>query len=404
MFNTVFSIFAIPLLFIATIALAENMPQVTVEEVISSALERSPLAKEIEARAVARKAEGLSIKTLENPELDAELKAPVAYSNGRGDNQIDVSLSQRIRPSDFGIRDRVNALLSEAGNHDRAIGLVELTQSLRLLYMKAWASQEQLKQIRSGRDQAKKLSQLIKAGALQALYGPADSALVEAEEKKLLAEQIGLESDLDRTKAEIIRKSGVTLQTGTLAKPSFLPVDASSLLEVNLPIFQRAQALVRLSAEQEKLARLDSYPRFAPRLVYSRNEEGTSYVGAGISFDLPFFNTNQAEKLKTAADTSAARGLADYLAGPRFQEEIKLLSTSLDASKKQAQIYEQEVIPAIKRSFEAYEATFKRGQGSAFQLFQMLGDLTAAKTRGLELWVKIQSERSELSVLVGKDI
>lgn len=385
-------------------AVAEQQSLLTVDKIISLALENSPLVREIEARAREKMAEGIAVKTLENPVFDAELQGPLSNSRFFGDAPVDISLSQPLRPSDFGARERVNTLLAGLAENDKAIELVELSQSLRLLFIKAWAAQEQIREIQSGLSQTRMLAQMIRAGAAQALYSSADTALFDAKEKKLLSEQLGLEATLARTKAELTRKTGASLRTAKFAKPSFPPLVSSAISEPISPKSQRALALLRLAQEQANLAELDSYPSFAPRFVLSRDEEDTGYIGLGISVELPLFNTNQGEKLRSSATLSATRSNSDYLTGPGFQEEISLLSTGLNTAQRQAEVNDNEVVPAVKKSFEASVTVFKQGQGSVFQVFETLNELIEAKTHALELWVEIQSERSEISMLLGKDI
>ena len=83
---------------------ASAAPRVTVDELLSRALQESPVAKEIESEIASQRALGLQGGTLENPTVDAEVRIPTSYAADRGSDEIAVALSQPVRVSDFGVR------------------------------------------------------------------------------------------------------------------------------------------------------------------------------------------------------------------------------------------------------------------------------------------------------------
>lgn len=401
------SIIFCSLWFTPVLCLAESSAvAVTFDEVLEHVLKTSIPALEIEARIVGKKSEGVALSTLSNPELDSEFSYPADYEQERGKNEVSVSVSQALRASNFGLRQRINTLISESADTDRAFELLQLTQAVRLLYGKAWIFQERSSQVDESLSRSRDLGQFVKKGIEQGLFGVAESSLFTSETAVLEAEKLGLQADLDRAKSELLRKSSLSLRGRRLAPLALPPIERSAVFGNSeaLPIAKRIDLLGRLANEQYRLSRLDSFPAFAPRILYNRNEEGTDYVGIGLSIELPFFDRNQAEKMKRNAELNSAKATERYFQGSEFNEELELLLSSALLSSKQVSAYEQRVIPSLRESLSASEKQLRAGQGSVLQVWQVRSQLNEAQSRRLELWLKALSERSELSALVGRDL
>lgn len=401
-------IFFTALIALPTVTVAENSSHssVTLEEVLAYAIDQSPSVQEIESRIAQRRAEGIELSILKNPEVDSEIGFPVSYDEKRGSNEASVSLSQPLRLSNFGLRQRINKIISKSADSEKSLEILSLTQNIKLAYVKGWVLQERILQLDLSLKRAQSISNYVQDGITRGLFGVAESSLFKFENESLEAEKLGLGGDLERARAELLHRSGLSIKNKKLL-PLQLREIAQGDLEneaKDLPVVKRVNLLAELANEQHRLSRLDSFPQFAPRLVYSRNDEGSDYVGVGISVELPFFDRNQAERLRRGAEVRAARSVEQYYSGPQFNEELFSLLKSTQLSQKEVRAYEEKVLPALREALQASDKQLKAGQGSLLQTWQLLQQLRETQARALELWSKAISERAELSILVGKDL
>lgn len=389
----------------ARVARAESdrVKSVTVEEVIEQAMRQSPVVRAIDADRATAQAEGIALETLENPQLDGEYRLPTSNAGRARANEASASLSQPLRVSYFGARQRVNKLIQQSASSDRALAVLALSQEIRLLYMKGWVFTERELQLERMKKKTGEVSRFVEQAIDRGLFGKGEGAVFRAEERKLAADLIGVQADLERVRAEFSRKTGFR-QVG-FVRPVWTIIEVpSDVASVSLPIQQRAQLRKALAEEQGKLAELDRFPRFSPRLVYSRTNDGFDYAGIGISVELPVFDSNRAERHRREAEASAARARNAYLLSDTFRDELGSLKRSAIASFEQAQIYEQDVVPKLEEGLKTYDARLRAGQAALPQVWQTFQALSNARATSLELLVEAASRRAELSVLVGQDL
>lgn len=405
-------ILAISVLFIAVNVSAEGKPKsstITEEEVLGQALANSPLVKQVDALLAGKIAESISTRLLPNPALDTDVRLPGSYRGSRPDTEVEMALEQPFRLSHFGLRDAVADLISKAGNSDQKIALLELSQKVRLLYARTWALDAQKAVIESAKKRASSVASLIGESSKKGLLPISDSKLFEAESKKLSAETLGIEAEFARSLAELTRVTAIDFGDRKFEKPT-LPsaLNADELIAQaeggNIPVQQRARLLSQLASEQRKLAEKDSFPMLAPRLLYQHTAEGEEQYGIGIRIELPFFDRNQAERMKRTAEESAANAEQQYFLGSAFKSQVSLFAKSLNASANQVKIYETQVIPALQEALRGSEQQLRAGQGSVLQVFQTQREINDATSKVVELWVKALSDKAELSVLIGADL
>ncbi|ODU37840.1 MAG: hypothetical protein ABS98_16915 [Lysobacteraceae bacterium SCN 69-48] len=149
---------------------------------------------------------------------------------------------------------------------------------------------------------------------------------------------------------------------------------------------------------------MDRFPRFAPRLVYARTNDGFDYGGVGISVDLPVFDTNRAEKQKREAEASAARATATYFSSDSFAQEVGYLSKAIGATYSQSEITRSEVVPALEEALRTFKQRLQSGQAALPQIWQTIQAVNEARQTALDLFVKAATARAELSVMVGEDV
>lgn len=378
---------------------------VTVEEVIEFALANSPEVKAIEANQAAVRAEGIALGTLSNPQLDGEYRYPTSSAGRARANEAGASLSQPLRLSNFGARQRVNALIQSSADADRAMAVLALSQEIRLLYTKGWVLSERQLQLESTRKKAAGVSRYIEQAVGRGLFGKGEGAGFRAEERRLAAELVGVGADLERVRADLTRKTAMTFDAVAFKRPEWtevtLPVAGGG---AELPVQKRAELLTKLAEEHNRLARLDRFPRFSPRLVYARTNDGFDYAGVGLSIELPVFDANRAERTRREAEAGAARAAKTYFAGDSFASEVSHLVNAVRATSEQARMYEREVSPQFEEALRTYDERLRAGQAALPQIWQTLQALSGSRDTGLELQVKAATARAELSVMVGQDV
>ncbi len=382
---------------------------VSFEELRAHAFSKSPLIASIDASYADQLGDAIDTGLLQNPELELEALYPRSYPGDRGDNEYGVSLSQPLRISDFGARQAVKELSEKAATQSQKLNLLELSQDLFLQYVRLWALKKRQDFVSSMETVAKNKAKVVAKARDKGFLGTSEVKLFQAAAARLTTVLLGLEADIAQAQSELIRLSNLELQNRPLKRPDELPVptleDARRRSKENpLGIRSRIELLERVAEKQSLLARQDSAPGFTPRILYEHTDEKKDYIGVGISFELPFFNRNQGEKIRTKAKERELRVRRQYLEGDGFTSQLEGLVRRAEASAKQARTYEKSVFPLFKEALSAAEHQFASGQTSVLQLWQTFGELNSANEELLELWVQAYAARSELSLILGEEL
>lgn len=375
-------------------------------KLIQEALTNSPEAAKIDASLAERIAEAFSVRVKENPELSSSFDIPSTRRGGE-ENEISITLSQAIRPSDFGDRSALASVIEQASSLDKQIALNQYVQNLGVLYARAWQYQETNKLLIDARKRATQFSNKVSEGAKRGIFSEGDVELFRAEQKIFEADGTAAQAELFQTSAELTRLSGVSVQNKSLQKVDdtlFLSEDELERLvrESDLPIQKRVQLLKDLARKQVEVARLDSFPTISPLIGYSRHDDGIDQVTVGFSVPLPFFNRNQGERIKAQGALAAAEREEKYSTSDVMVEEAQLIYAAYQSLKKQVELYEAGVIPAKKRAVDAYYRQFDAGIGTAFQLWQAFRELNSSQLRVIELRTSLASVRAQINALTGK--
>jgi len=385
----------------------QSEDQLSFEIVLSHALASSPLVKEIDAKVSAQLAEALELRLIPNPELSAELSVPVSYESERGENEYQVAITQPFRISHLGIRSTVSSLLEQAARADQKFSLIELTQSVRLAYVKLWALQQQRAYFVGARERAGKIGQFVADGASKGLFSLGEEKIFAAEAERASADLTGLEAEINKAKAELLRLSNFSIGNRSLGRP-VITSNATNAFSSDrdstvLPIQDRYLLLEKVAREQFRLAKNDAFPALSPELSYSHSEEGREYVGVGLTFELPFSNRNQAEKLQRSAELQAATARRKFTQSATFKSQVNLLVESLRGSIAHARTYEEKVVPALESAIVTYEKQLRAGQATILLVWQTQRELLELQERLLEVWILAFSNESELAILTGKE-
>lgn len=383
--------------------------RVSIDDVVTAALNHSILVREIEATSASKKAEAFETRALPNPELATELAVPTSWEETRGRNELNVSIVQPLRLSHGRPRNRLAALIEAAGTAEKERTLLEFVTRVRLAFARSWVLSERSTTLERLLPRARSLYQLVKTGLGEGAYGKGDDALFRAEIFKTEAEIKGLIAEMGSAVSELSRLSGSSFATVTLLAPRLPVLPSADEFERRLDhsetkLQSRSHILLKLAQAADEVTRRDAFPELRPRLFYARTNEGVDLVGAGISFDLPFWSRNTAEKLRSDASLKTAqvnRALAD---SETFKRSVLDEVRSYAARRDELLLYQEKILPLLREALDATEQQVRNGTGSIFQLWQTLREYAETHEQYLELWTKTFSAHVELSVLLEEEI
>ncbi len=407
-----FSLYGATIFYCSQFAVAEptNSAPVRYEDVLAQAMINSTIVRDIDSGFSSNLAEAIGVELLPNPELEADIGIPLAYTNGnRGVNPVSVEIAQPLRLSYFGLRETLGNLIRNNAEQEKQTALVEFNQSVRLNYVKAWTLQLREASLTNARKRVSGIAAELKRAVSAGGMAVGEATIFAAEASKLEAELAGVKAELAETRAKLVQISGVALGERRLAEPpQFAPLGGEELLEAakqqGLPLQKRTVLKEQLARKYAELAEKDAYPRFSPRLFYQRSEEDTNYVSLGFSVDLPFSDRNQSEKLRRNAELAAASAKAGYFRSASFQTQLKLLVDSYQGTRAQLRIYQDKVVPALEQALRSFEGQFHAGQGMVLQIWQTQGELLDAQSRITDLLIKNHEQLAEISALLGEAI
>lgn len=388
-------------------ALAEQSP-LAFNELLKEALINSPEVAKIDASLAERIAEAFSTKVKANPELSFSLDNPVSRRNGEH-NETSLTLSQAIRPSDFGERSALANVIEQTADIEKQIALNLYIQSLGVLYARAWQYQEVESILKGAKKRASQFLNKVSEGAERGIFSEGDVELFRAEQKTFEADGTAAYGELTQASAELTRLSGIAIRDKKLQRLddnlSLSKDEFEGLVrESNLPIQRRINLLRDLAQKQLAVARLDSFPAVTPLLGYSRHDDGIEQFTVGISVPLPFFNRNQAERIKAQGTLAAVEQEKKYSTSEAIVQEVQLIYEAFQSIKTQVELYESGVIPAKRRAVDAYYRQFEAGIGTSFQLWQAFRELNASQLRAIELRTSLASARAQINALIGKQL
>ena len=373
------------------------------------ALHHSPLVAEIDSSFSEDLAKAIETETLHNPELQADLLFTRQELGGDNDTQVQVSLGQPVRISDFGKRSRVSELLRKSADIQKRAKLLEYTQRISLQFRTVAAYQEIERVLRSAEKRASDKVRLIKEGVKKGLLSQGEELLFEGEMYRLQAQAKGVASTIAALQNELTKSIGLKCFTAAASVvPSGELPSEEALLEAArrsaISESARAEALSELAAEQSRLAELDAVPVLAPRVIYEHTDNGGEYVGAGITMPLPFWNRNQAERTRALSEQRKADLKVRLLRAGGLEEQISNLRRAAASADEQARIYSAKVLPAFEGTLRSQEKLYGEGKGNVLQVWQTLRAFNEVQTQGVQLQLEAASARIQLAILVGEEV
>jgi len=177
--------------------------RLSLESFRAYALANSPLVAEIDRDYATQVAKAIETELLTNPELSGFQTWTRMYVDGANDPQSEVSLSQPIRLSNFGKRDKVAELLRKAGDTEKNIKLLEFSQNNTVNYVRLYSLQETVRVLQlAERDAGTKL-ETVRKHVREGLLSQGSEALFQGEKARLEAQRAGAQAELAMLQSEL---------------------------------------------------------------------------------------------------------------------------------------------------------------------------------------------------------
>ncbi len=382
----------------------------SLEEFRAIAFEKSPLVAQIDSEYAGQVARAFESEVLANPELQAEQVYTRMKLGGADDPQTNASIAQPLRLSNFGARARVSTLMRRAGDAQKRVALLELSQKLSLQFYSLQALQVTDRIVGESELRASRQAASIHEGIKKGSLSEGEHKLFEGEKYRLQSQRKGLQAALLNLQAELSKSLGMACvleASGDLRNISELPSEevlVHRARESELSESARVDLLLALNAEQARVAELDAFPEFAPRVVYQHTNDGGDFIGAGIAIPLPLFNRNQGAVERTRAEMAATQRKREFLVQGGLESQVRILRRSAQGAAEQARIYETKVVPAFREALRAQERLYSQGKGNVLQIWQALRTYSDAQRESLNVWLQALGARMQLSLVVGEEV
>ena len=158
-----------PLLFVTTLLISAAIPLsltaeqagfITFKDVKLHALGNSPLLRELGLELDKEIAQAMEVESLQDPQLQASMGLPTSDEIGGPEKQIQVSLTQPIRLSDFGVRGDVSRLLRIVASRENKFAIQNFITKLALAYDTLWRLQN-LAELRALAEEVRRLASSV---------------------------------------------------------------------------------------------------------------------------------------------------------------------------------------------------------------------------------------------------
>jgi len=389
----------------STLTHAESV--MTLDKALKLVLNRSPLVKEVESSFLIRAAESQDVRRLNNPKL--ELSYGSVTTNNTDGEEIEFSLEQPIRLSDLSARTRLSRVMQEVNNFEQQKQLLDLFVEVKHAYARTWILNQRKRVLQKSLSQIASLTKMFSSGSQLGAYGKGELSLVRAEIAKLKAELLGIDAAILVSSSELTRLVGASIDHASLKAPEIdvltnLETIQDKLSSGSSKLQQRIRLLSKVAERESSVASSDSFPELRPKLFYSKTDDGLDIFGVGVSFDLPVFDQNSTQRSKSNASLNLAKSNQQYFASPEFVESVMNIARAFNLKKAQLEIYENDVLPSLQKSFTIFEKQTSSGGGDAFKLWQVLNEYIDTHEEYSKMWTETLSERSRLEVLLEEEI
>lgn len=387
---------------------AASQAPLTAAKAVALALARNAElgAMAAEVRAAASRMEGASLLLQANPELGAALGARASTDSAPLEVQAEVSQQLEI----FGQR-AARVDIARASQRAAAARLkarrAEIAFEVREAFTRALAAAQFDALARQSVELAE---QTARAAELRMNLG--DSSKIELNTARVEVGRARREASLaggaqvaavSQLRLLLLLPAGTTLPLeGDLRQAWPIPAARDDFIDRALRNrADRASALHALDGAraQQKFAARDALPRPRIGVRYERDGGGNLVLGT-LSFDLPVFNRNQAERGVAAAQREQLE-LAAAATDKRIEQEVLLAQSRLMTAQQAAQAFEGQVVAAMSENLSLIQTAYEAGKIDLFELLLIRRDTLEARRGHIETLAELRIAEAAVTKSLG---
>ncbi len=388
---------------------AATAKSLTLDGAISRALATSPALREAQAEVALETGETALASRLvrDNPEVAFD-----AGSRSRGDERFTdygVTVEQRIEiGGQRALRGEASSARVTAARAKLAERQAGIVRDVRAAFVRVLAAERRRVLVADALEVARRAM-----GAVEERHGAGDATLIEVNAARV---ELGraVRDDIRATEQEKVARRELSSLIGAGPEEQVsLAGTLEPLREAKTgdpaALVQRAlrerSALVAaradLAASQAaaELAAREAIP--SPRIGASyEKEEDTDVVRGLLTFDLPLFDRNDAERSRAASAVRVAEARIAALERD-VSLEIELAAQRVDAAERSVAAFGAEVLAALDHNGALVQEGYDAGRIDFVQLLAMRRELLSARLEHLESLEDLERARAELDRAAG---
>ena len=377
----------------------------SLSDAIAAALKSSPRVAGLDQQLAARLADSIETETRLNPEVEA-LATYSDKGNGVG---IEIEVAQPLRFSDFELRPLYAKAIRQAATVEQEAGLFDLVTEVTNLYVAHWAAQSReilaLQAAREANAFTEQIERIRREQALPTIQFNVfiPEALRLREDATLhAAERAAIEAQL----GAVIGGDGRSLTTSAASPLVLPPLDRLLAFAADNDFGARlARARITVNEARLRVAEKDRMPMLAPRASYEVEPGGAARNwGIGLAFEIPLWDTNEAEIARARASLQEARTHLARLNGGAREALVVGLYRQVKLLDERAQSYNREIVPAYRKSYTDIKAMYDQGQTDLLDLWQVQASLLEAEEDAVSTVIDARSARVALERAIGGKI
>lgn len=378
----------------------------TLDFLISSALDNSPETFRILKDSMDSKSRAFETETLKNPNAEINIMANRVQSSRR----IGVEFEQPLRLSNFGSRGSYAEAIRNTSDMVEKAKILELMHSVMRSYASYWILQEQERLVSQNVNYMIDKNELIELSVNEGRVDLSDSKVFSAEVLRYRNQLRNLRSKKSSSAVNLLRMAGLQYQQFEAVWPANtrVPDLASVVALVNNETSIRSLMRSRntLAERRYAVAREDAgFPEFAPRAIIEHDfgvSDTTLLLGVNIS--IPIWDRNNAELARAKAEKKLAQANLELMNESNFISVLTLSFNKVELSHKSVYTYRNEVLPLWKDIQAIADEKFRNGQVSVFDLLQIRERLTNVQREMLQADLDFMEAQIELESLLGQPL
>lgn len=379
----------------------------TLETLISEALQNSPQTARILSDVADAEAEAFEIETPDNPRAEINI---ISFKDGDDNSTAEIELEQPLRLSNFGSRGNYAEALRRTASVEQKAQMLELIHSITRGYASYWALQEQEKILAANVDYANRKQRLVANAAKEGRVDASDAKIFKAEALRLKEQLRVIRARKAGGAANLLRMAGIDQTSFDAERPISPEIPAlisltemaghegsiRSLLEARKTLAERRYAVARQDA---------GFPEFAPRAVIEQDfDEDNTTVLLGVSLAIPIWDRNNAEVARAVAERRLTQSNLNAMNELNFANVLAAAYEQAIATQISASTYRNKIVPAWNEVESITDRKFKNGQASILDLFQMRERIVSVQSEALQTYLNSIEARIELESLIGQSL